>query len=164
MGKRISLDTQILIDCVLSLPSLEALLSDCDLEAHKMLIPIYVLSETKRVLISKYNFDEQRAKTGIDKLVKVLKAEVIRSDENDKKGAKYLLELHSDVEDFHEEDALIIACLKRSRVNICYCRDKAASEVMKKEGIDVRRLPTIDRILDKRLQQLLLIIKSYLTL
>ncbi|RZN35312.1 MAG: hypothetical protein EFT35_08635 [Methanophagales archaeon ANME-1-THS] len=153
-GKRLSLDTQILIDCVLSLPSLEALITTFDFKAHKMLIPIYVLNETKRVLITTYNFDNQRAKAGIDNVVKILKAEVIRSDENDKKGAKYLLELHSDIEDFHEEDALIIACLKRSRVNICYCRDKAAGGVMKKEGIDVRRFPTIDRILDKKLQQL----------
>jgi len=154
IGKRISFDTQILIDCVLSLPSLEALLSDFDLEVHKMLIPTYVLSETKRVLVNKHNFDEQRAKAKIEKIMRVLSAKIIRSDVNDKDGAKYLLKLHSDVEGFHEEDALIIACLKRSRMNICYCRDKAASEVMKKEGIEVRRFPTIDRILDKKLQQL----------
>jgi len=151
--KRISRDTQILIDCVLSLSSLEALLSDSDLKVHKMLIPIYVLSETKRVLINKYNFDARSAKEGIDKVMGFLKTEVIRSNENDKNGAKYLLKLHSDVEGFHEEDALIIACLKRSKVNICYCRDKAASDVMKKEGIEARRLPTIDRILDKKLRQ-----------
>lgn len=153
-GKIISLDTQILIDCVLSLSSLEALLSDSDLKLHKTLVPVYVLSEAKGVLINKYNFDKSEAKRGIEKVIRNLKAVVIRSDETDKNGAKYLLKLHSDVEDFHEEDALIIACLKRSRVNICYCRDKAASEVMKKEGIEARRLPTIDRILDKKLRQL----------
>jgi predicted nucleic acid-binding protein len=153
-GKIISLDTQILIDCVLSLSSLEALLSDSDLKLHKTLVPVYVLSEAKGVLINKYNFDKSEAKRGIEKVIRNLKAVVIRSDETDKTGAKYLLKLHSDVEDFHEEDALIISCLKRSRVNICYCRDKAASDVMKKEGIEARRLPTIDRILDKKLRQL----------
>lgn len=154
IGKRISLDTQILIDCVLSLPSLEALLSSFDFEKHKMLIPVYVLNETKHVLINKYSFDGKRAKSEIEKVMMVFNAEIIRSDVNDKSGAEYLLKLHSDVGGFHGEDALIIACLKRSRIDLCYCRDKAASEVMKKEGIDVRRLPTIERILDTTLQQL----------
>jgi predicted nucleic acid-binding protein len=153
-GRRLSLDTQILIDCVLSLPSLEVLLSDFDFEEHKMLIPVYVLSETKRVLVKKYNFDGQGAKAEIEKVMRVLNAEIIRSDESDKNGAEYLLKLHSEVGGFHREDALIIACLKRSRIDLCYCRDKAASEVTKKEGIDVRRLPTIERILDTKLQQL----------
>jgi predicted nucleic acid-binding protein len=119
-----------------------------------MLVPVYVLNEAKGVLINKYNFDGRRAKREIEKVIKFLNAEIIRSDVNDKSGAKYLLKLHSDVEGFHEEDALIIACLKRRRIDICYCRDKAASEVMKKEGIDVRRLLTIGRILDKKLQRL----------
>jgi predicted nucleic acid-binding protein len=108
-GKRISLDTQILIDCVLSLPSLEALLSDSDLKLHKTLVPVYVLSEAKGVLINKYNLDESEAKREIEKVIRNLKAVVIRSNENDKNGAKYLLKLHSDVEGFHEEDALKIA-------------------------------------------------------
>jgi len=142
--RKVGFDTNVIIDIILYLETEKYIIN---LFRDTDLFYIHEISrdEAIEVLILKKDYSKIEAENQINNVIKKFNFKIIPRDKND--------QFYRTIK-IHKKDAIILSGWKKEGINLGYSQDNNFINACKSIGIDAIKIPTFDKVVERKLKDL----------